>query len=417
MAMALASQWPETHHRLCVWHMYQNAAKQLKEVFGRYNTFAVDFSSCVYNHDYEGPHDQNANVGSRYKVLLKLYSNLAARVALTDESFRISLDAHESTLNKVEANLKNLSTEESTVGSTRFKSKAQQANDKVQPTNYEGNKIKGIKLKGRQACVGKSHRRKGALEKATRKRKHQTKASSHIQQLTPEDSMENLNTPGFIDMLNLIQMYQEDSMTNLNTPGFTDMLNLIQVTPYLLISLFLIAPINAQSTVASQATQLTAWLALRSKTHVICFAFLPLLFSTGLKAESGSSIFTTEKFGFSIVTTTGFPLQESRSLFRFTCRKWLQSHETHIICSASASCTSASASYGGWDELKLVSDSERSGESDQFRNFLVSVGIDDRKHIFEASDWLFWVLLAWVLDLDRCFYACSRLFWVLKTDA
>ena len=109
--------------------------------------------------------------------------------------------------------------------------------------------------------------------------------------------------------------------------------------------------------------------------------------------------------------------RESRSLFRFTRRKWLQSHETHIICSASASCTSASVSYGGWDELKLVSNLERSNESDQFRNFLVSVGIDDRKHIFEASDWLFWVLLAWVLDIDSCFYACSRLFWVLKTDA
>ena len=53
MAKALASQWPETHHRLCVSHMYQDAAKQLKEVFGRCNTFAVDFSSCVYDHDYE----------------------------------------------------------------------------------------------------------------------------------------------------------------------------------------------------------------------------------------------------------------------------------------------------------------------------------------------------------------------------
>lgn len=74
--------------------------------------------------------------------------------------------------------------------------------------------------------------------------------------------------------------------------------------------------------------------------------------------------------------------RESRSLFRFTRRKWLQSHETPNICSASAFCTSGSASYGGWDELRLVSDSERSGESDQFRNFLVSVGIDDRKHIF-----------------------------------
>ena len=53
MAKALASQWPETHHRLCVWHMYQNAAKNLKEEFGRYSTFVADFSSCVYDHDYE----------------------------------------------------------------------------------------------------------------------------------------------------------------------------------------------------------------------------------------------------------------------------------------------------------------------------------------------------------------------------
>ena len=53
MAKALASQWPEIHHRLCVWHMYQNVAKQLNEVFGRYGTFAADFSSCVYDHDYE----------------------------------------------------------------------------------------------------------------------------------------------------------------------------------------------------------------------------------------------------------------------------------------------------------------------------------------------------------------------------
>ena len=59
---------------------------------------------------------------------------------------------------------------------------------------------------------------------------------------------------------------------------------------------------------ASQATQLTAQLALRSKTYVTCFAFLPLLFSTGLKAKFGLSISTTKKFGFSIVTTTGFPL-------------------------------------------------------------------------------------------------------------
>ena len=74
--------------------------------------------------------------------------------------------------------------------------------------------------------------------------------------------------------------------------------------------------------------------------------------------------------------------RESRNLIRFTRQKWLQSPETLSICSARASCTSGSASYGGWDELRLVGDSERSGESNQFRNFLVSVGVDDRKHIF-----------------------------------
>ena len=53
------------------------------------------------NYMHVGPHDQSADVGSRYKVLLKLYSKLAARATLTDETFRISLDAQESTLNKV----------------------------------------------------------------------------------------------------------------------------------------------------------------------------------------------------------------------------------------------------------------------------------------------------------------------------
>ncbi|KAL4318052.1 hypothetical protein GQ457_18G005870 [Hibiscus cannabinus] len=53
MAKALASQWPETCHRLCVWHMYQNAAKHLSDVFERFSSFTKDFSSCVYDHDEE----------------------------------------------------------------------------------------------------------------------------------------------------------------------------------------------------------------------------------------------------------------------------------------------------------------------------------------------------------------------------
>ncbi|KAL4332079.1 hypothetical protein GQ457_15G027670 [Hibiscus cannabinus] len=53
MAKALASQWPETYHRLCVWHMYQNAAKHLSDVFERFSSFTKDFSSCVYDYDEE----------------------------------------------------------------------------------------------------------------------------------------------------------------------------------------------------------------------------------------------------------------------------------------------------------------------------------------------------------------------------
>lgn len=74
--------------------------------------------------------------------------------------------------------------------------------------------------------------------------------------------------------------------------------------------------------------------------------------------------------------------RESLNLLRLSRRKWLQSPQPHRICSVRASCASGSASYGGWDELRLVGDSESTGESDQFRNILVSVKADDGKHIF-----------------------------------
>ncbi|XP_048332781.1 protein FAR1-RELATED SEQUENCE 5-like [Ziziphus jujuba] len=36
MEKALTSQWPETCHRLCIWHLYQNAAKHLSGVFAKF---------------------------------------------------------------------------------------------------------------------------------------------------------------------------------------------------------------------------------------------------------------------------------------------------------------------------------------------------------------------------------------------
>ncbi|XP_062119529.1 protein FAR1-RELATED SEQUENCE 9-like [Humulus lupulus] len=53
MAKALRSQWPETYHRLCIWHMYQNAAKHLSSVFERFCEFATDFGNCIYEYDEE----------------------------------------------------------------------------------------------------------------------------------------------------------------------------------------------------------------------------------------------------------------------------------------------------------------------------------------------------------------------------
>ena len=53
MAKAIRSQWPESYHRLCIWHMYQNAAKHLSSVFERFREFATDFGNCIYEFDEE----------------------------------------------------------------------------------------------------------------------------------------------------------------------------------------------------------------------------------------------------------------------------------------------------------------------------------------------------------------------------
>ncbi|XP_010507064.1 PREDICTED: protein FAR1-RELATED SEQUENCE 3-like [Camelina sativa] len=53
MANAIVKVFPETKHRLCVWHIYQNAAKKLSHVFHGAEQFAMDFSKCVYDHEEE----------------------------------------------------------------------------------------------------------------------------------------------------------------------------------------------------------------------------------------------------------------------------------------------------------------------------------------------------------------------------
>lgn len=47
MANAIASILPETHHRLCLWHIYQNATVQLGHMFGASKSFVFAFKSCI----------------------------------------------------------------------------------------------------------------------------------------------------------------------------------------------------------------------------------------------------------------------------------------------------------------------------------------------------------------------------------
>lgn len=72
---------------------------------------------------------------------------------------------------------------------------------------------------------------------------------------------------------------------------------------------------------------------------------------------------------------------ENQSFLHISGRKWRCNPRTNRFSSVRAHWASQSASYGGWDDLRPVGDSDRVGESDQLHKFLVSIGIDDRKHV------------------------------------
>ena len=52
MAKAIAVVMPETHHRLCIWQIHQNALKHMNPLFSGSKLFLEDFDKFVY--DYEG---------------------------------------------------------------------------------------------------------------------------------------------------------------------------------------------------------------------------------------------------------------------------------------------------------------------------------------------------------------------------
>ena len=49
MAKAISEVLPHSHHRLCVWHMNQNACKHLAGVVPEYKKFNSDFQHCIYD--------------------------------------------------------------------------------------------------------------------------------------------------------------------------------------------------------------------------------------------------------------------------------------------------------------------------------------------------------------------------------
>jgi len=53
MVKAIKIVLPESHHRICVWHMNQNACKHLSGVVEEYKKFNTDFQRCIYDQEEE----------------------------------------------------------------------------------------------------------------------------------------------------------------------------------------------------------------------------------------------------------------------------------------------------------------------------------------------------------------------------
>ncbi|XP_039133193.1 protein FAR1-RELATED SEQUENCE 5-like [Dioscorea cayenensis subsp. rotundata] len=53
MAKAIAKVFPKTYHRICSWHLFQNALKHLGHAFRKSNKFGADFKSCMYDFEYD----------------------------------------------------------------------------------------------------------------------------------------------------------------------------------------------------------------------------------------------------------------------------------------------------------------------------------------------------------------------------
>ncbi|KAL5575444.1 hypothetical protein UlMin_017143 [Ulmus minor] len=76
--------------------------------------------------------------------------------------------------------------------------------------------------------------------------------------------------------------------------------------------------------------------------------------------------------------------RENRRLKVISQREWMNCPRPRVqkLSCVRAKCVSESVGYGGWDNLGPVGNFDNSGETDQFRDFLVSIGVDDKKYVF-----------------------------------
>ncbi|XP_030543664.1 uncharacterized protein LOC115750440 isoform X2 [Rhodamnia argentea] len=84
----------------------------------------------------------------------------------------------------------------------------------------------------------------------------------------------------------------------------------------------------------------------------------------------------------SLVRSLSNPHRRNRRFIHTPDPKWLRNATLMALLSTRTSAASGSASYGGWEDFGPIDDSVRPGESTQLRKFLVSVGLDDQRHVF-----------------------------------
>lgn len=53
LSEAIRQVWPNTHHQIGLWHIYEEAKKHLADMFENFKSFKIDFESCIYESETE----------------------------------------------------------------------------------------------------------------------------------------------------------------------------------------------------------------------------------------------------------------------------------------------------------------------------------------------------------------------------